>query len=199
MQHDLNKGTEIVWDITNFDKAYYILDSIEKKIILVKHQKYTQSFYSGSDLPAQCSASKYKVLDQADRNQNKGGNKYADREKVTYGDAVQSPQWLGEGWYRITGSAGTRISESKPDKNSCGTWSPGYITDIPKIPVGETNDVKICFHWMSEDCHKSVPAKITNCRSFNVYYLPDAPNGYYRYCTSGIRLLYLSILKGVNR
>ena len=40
-------------------------------------------------------------------------------------DTAQSSDWKGEGWYRVVGSAGTRISETNPGELFGGTYYPG--------------------------------------------------------------------------
>eukprot|EP00088_Acartia_fossae_P069992 TRINITY_DN9256_c0_g1_i1.p1 TRINITY_DN9256_c0_g1~~TRINITY_DN9256_c0_g1_i1.p1 ORF type:complete len:187 (-),score=0.28 TRINITY_DN9256_c0_g1_i1:176-736(-) len=94
-----------------------------------------------------------------------------------------SPDWKGPGWYRFIGPSGTRMPESSPEENHCGTFIPGWVAGLHPTTPGETKDVTVCFHKGKVGCEDKVNAKITNCNGYFVYNLPDTPEKDQRYCS----------------
>ena len=98
------------------------------------------------------------------------------------GDPNQSEEWQGEGWYRFKeGEPGIRMAvtrEENVSKMNCGATHGAYMK-IPDngIPdgFGENRDSKVKFGSDIKDM------KVTNCGTFFVYHLPDAPPDY-GYC-----------------
>ena len=70
----------------------------------------------------------YKVLDSADR-------------KNTYGMGnAACDNYIEEAWYRFTGAAGSKMPESSPNKNMCGTHAPGWLNgQHPSVAEGKVN------------------------------------------------------------
>ena len=70
----------------------------------------------------------YKVLDSADRKNTYGmGNAACDNN-------------MEEAWYRFTGAAGSKMPESSPNKNMCGTHAPGWLNgQHPSVAEGKVN------------------------------------------------------------
>ena len=71
----------------------------------------------------------YKVLDSADRKNTYGmGNAACDND-------------IEEAWY-LTGAAGSKMPESPPNKNTCGTHAPGWLNGRhPSVAEGKV-------HWL---------------------------------------------------
>ena len=116
------------------------------------------------------------------------GIHYCDIEKVPdrYSDTLTSPEWEGPAWYRFTMPAGTRIPESPPGLNHCGTYVTGWLSVVhPTSPGAFNNNAKFCFDdGSSNDCKYSTQGKVTNCGSYFVYYLENAPACRFRYCAT---------------
>lgn len=108
---------------------------------------------------------------------------------------VTSYDWQGDGWYRLTGTAGYMIPEYPPNKYHCGTGMPGWLDGRHPTDQGQTKVAKFCFNRGPpySKCHKWDYGKITHCGSFYVYYLPGAGGEWctrntqqcvWRYCTT---------------
>lgn len=135
-------------------------------------------------LPDECR--NYKELNEPSRSINYGDGTFAsikdhyhcDHNATWAKKFNKSPNWIGEGWYRMTGEAGTRLPEEAVDKFHCGTYASGWVKQHP-TSTGSTEVVQICF---KADCSWSNEGKITNCDEFFVYYLKDTPACRLRYC-----------------
>ena len=95
-----------------------------------------------------------------------------------------SPWWKGPAWYRFTMPAGTHIPESSPGKWHCGAYAPGWLSGVHPTSPGASNNVKYCFAGSTDDCYYSTQGKVTNCGSYFVYYLENAPQCRLRYCAT---------------
>ena len=78
----------------------------------------------------QCSRDQYKQLTEADRRATHGRAQlnYCDRLQwwtMSNGEHHPSPSWAGKSWYRITGDAGSRITETSPGQYHCGATAAG--------------------------------------------------------------------------
>lgn len=134
----------------------------------------------------------YNILDDQTRNiKYVRADEMCDNRSAGRGDfdyAKISPDWQGPAWYRFMGAAGTRISEGKQPKMRCNTGGTSYILQQHPTKDNEKVDVKICFAYDKEenddieDCRWSVEGKITNCKNFFVYYLPETYFCTSRYC-----------------
>ena len=103
---------------------------------------------------------------------------YCDKDKVG-----GERDWNGEGWYRITGEAGTKLVDSPAEKSHCGTFAVGWLHGgHPTISMGEV-DRTVNFNWLDNTAFRSAPVKVVNCSTFYVYYLPNTPYCHYGYCT----------------
>jgi len=93
------------------------------------------------------------------------------------------PEWLGEGWYRILGDAGTKIPEQKVGRSNCGTQRTGWMNGDHPTQIFQTDAVDFCFESKNSDCNWMVTGQVTNCGPFYVYFLLDAPECNLRYCS----------------
>ena len=114
------------------------------------------------------------------------GKRRCDNRGYNHPTIDVSPDWKGTGWwYRFTLPAGTRIPESSPGDNHCGTSATGWLSGTHPTSTGESLDVKFCFHSSNgDDCKFYQPGKITNCGEFFVYYLKDTSYCALRYCAT---------------
>ena len=131
----------------------------------------------------------YTMLNDASRSVDHGstaqGKYLCDNKKESdkYNSTLNSPGWEGPAWYRFTMPAGTRIPESSPGLNHCGTYATGWLSGVHPTTPGASRNVKYCFHgYNGNDCWRSTPGKVTNCGSYFVYYLENSPQCSYRYC-----------------
>jgi cysteine-rich repeat protein len=116
--------------------------------------------------PAQCNG--YGTLNQSWRkvsNNSNGGN----CDKFS-------------GWYRFVEPAGTKMPDSAPPKNVCGTDATGWLQGGHPQNPGETVNRKVCFHWGSNTCNWSTNIQVTNCKDFYVYKLNSTPACSLAYC-----------------
>ena len=133
----------------------------------------------------------YTVLSDETRSVSYGsttvqGNKYyCDNKKGSdkRSDTLNSPGWEGPAWYRFTMPAGTRIPESSPGEYHCGTYATGWLSGVHPTTPGASSNVKFCFD-NGNDCVRSTQGKVTNCGSYFVYYLENAPECRLRYCAT---------------
>ena len=145
------------------------------------------------DLPEQCS--EYTILDEPERSVNnknsrcrdKKGNwicYYDDFGEEGYADA--SPQWKGAGYYRLMQPAGTLLPEYAPGDFSCGTQHTGWLKGKHPEDSGSEVNMTACMDYDRGDrydCKYHFDIKVTNCKGYYVYFLPDITNnGYARYC-----------------
>jgi Leucine-rich repeat (LRR) protein len=124
----------------------------------------------------------YTDLTLADRNQTfndgTGAIDYCDQ----VGNADKSPQWQGPGWYRFSGSAGTRLPEVAPSTYSCGTDAPGWLNGTHPLPEDGVVDRTVCFSFLSNTCWRSSAIQVVNCNGYYRYNLLDTPDCDARYC-----------------
>jgi len=91
--------------------------------------------------------------------------------------------YTGPAWYRVVGSAGSKLTENNPGKYNCGSRATGYLTSGHPSLRGSEKTVRVCFQW-SYACQWQSSVKIINCGDYFVYYLPSVPMSTYgRYCT----------------
>ncbi|CAH3182494.1 unnamed protein product [Porites lobata] len=103
--------------------------------------------------------------------------------KITYsGSTGHCDSGIGPGWFRFSGSAGTRMPTSCPPYNRCGTGATGWLNGgHPTVADGQVSR-QVCFHWPSSCCHWSRNIKVRNCGSYYVYHLNGSPVCNGRYC-----------------
>jgi len=112
----------------------------------------------------------YMVMDDASRNIHYSYERYTDNSD----SSDVSPDWFGEGWYRLQAEGGNYISESNPGPNHCGTKLPGYLTTSHPTQVGDSVYGTMCFdgtEYGHEDCIWPKDIRITRCNGYYVYYL----------------------------
>jgi cysteine-rich repeat protein len=86
------------------------------------------------------------------------------------------------GWVRLEGASGTRLSESCVPSFQCKTQAPGWMVDAhPTVKEGQV-DRQVCFTWSGNCCWESATIKVRNCGDYYVYNFPQAPTCYLRYC-----------------
>ena len=132
---------------------------------------------------------KYQELNSSTRRSNnseKGDNcdKWLNSKGALNHD--KSSDWLGRGWYRITGEAGSKLVDSEVDELHCGTFATGWMEGgHPTFAEGEVRrTVHFPSKWNGIDFGKwSANVKVVNCRTHYVYYLVDTPNCSLGYCT----------------
>ena len=96
---------------------------------------------------------------------------------------ISDPQWGGFGWYRFMKPAGTMMPTSPPPLNRCLTQMPGWLRNGHPSKKGQRNESALfCFNSIHSTCRRHAYGKVTNCGSFFVYYLSNAPVCHARYC-----------------
>ena len=95
-----------------------------------------------------------------------------------------SPDWKGPGWYRLTGAAGTRIPETSPGFQRCGTGVTGWMRGVHPATPGVQTAATICFDDHSGTCYNPLDITVINCGDFYLYNLPETPFCPFRYCGS---------------
>ena len=135
--------------------------------------------------PDQCV--NYKVLDQADRSVNHGGCGYNGSDYVECYcddiDLVTSSDWQGPGYYRIISTAGSRLPESSPGFEHCGTFYTGWLRGEHPQEIYVEKNMSVCFD-ANIICFWEADITVTNCDGFFVYLLPDTPDCRLRYCVA---------------
>uniref|UniRef100_A0A7M5WI73 Uncharacterized protein n=1 Tax=Clytia hemisphaerica TaxID=252671 RepID=A0A7M5WI73_9CNID len=94
-------------------------------------------------------------------------------------------RFLTTGWHRFGGEAGTQLYNGCPAPGSCGTRSPGYLSQNVSIPLGDSRPVRIYFRtfYCGDDYGTVV---ITNCARFYTYkFLPISSIPYWS-CNYGV-------------
>ncbi|CAF1646283.1 unnamed protein product, partial [Didymodactylos carnosus] len=88
-------------------------------------------------------------------------------------------------WYRVVGSSGTQLYDRAPNQGYCGTNYAAYYMGTSPTYYGQTVTGTVCTFYSTNVCYWSTTISVTNCGTYYVYYLPQAPgcNNYVRYCT----------------
>ena len=96
----------------------------------------------------------------------------------------RSVDWKGAGWYRITGGAGTKLADFVVAQKHCGTEASGWMAGgHPTVFQGEvTRTVNFNSHGNRAQWTNSI--KVINCNTHYVYYLEEAPDCLFGYCTA---------------
>lgn len=138
---------------------------------------------------AQC-ASPYRRLTSASRNAafNDGalGVEVCDNAALgqVLGGSVSNQDWLGPGWYRFVGGAGTQMPTQAPGTYACGTDFPGWLVGRHPAPGDGVSPRKMCFQDANNNtCRWSVITTVVACNGFFLYNLPAPPTTCLRYCT----------------
>ena len=94
------------------------------------------------------------------------------------------PEWRGDGWYRVTGEAGTKMIDTPVAGDHCGTGATGWLTGEHPSPCEGVVTRTVCFKHYGEDCQWQVDVNVLNCNNdYFVYYLVDTPICALGYCT----------------
>ena len=130
---------------------------------------------ASTTLPIQCYT--YNSLTDAFRNyQNGYGCCYTPYDTTGY---------ITTGWFRITGSAGTKLYMSTIfTTNVCGQSYPGYFNGSLPTTVGGMTIGNVCFYTGSTCGYSTSPISVINCNGFYIYYLQPTSSTSYKYCTS---------------
>jgi hypothetical protein len=98
------------------------------------------------------------------------------------GSPYHPPDWRGEAWYRFSGPAGTRMPDSTPGQDHCGTWSSGWLAGgHPALGEGQVTRT-VYFDYHNNPEWQKTTVAVMNCGEFYIYRLPDTPSCYYAYC-----------------
>ena len=136
-------------------------------------------------LPTQCT--EYRELDSFTRNTITPGGELSNlcgSASYCYDDTRYSnahPDWSGDGYYRFTGAAGTRLAESGGDGSlyhKCGTGYGGYLDGgHPGVGEGEVSRT-VLFDDSNGGHTYTRDITVTNCGEYFVYKLLSTPCGY---------------------
>ncbi len=124
-------------------------------------------------LPDQCFS--YKILDNSTRSINYNASTLA-CDKAPEGD------WKGPGFYRFQAPAGLNMAHSPPGSHRCGTDASGWYSGVIPENSGDVVEGKICFQFLKTQCQWEIPASITHCGTYFVYYLTNTLGCKLRYC-----------------
>jgi cysteine-rich repeat protein len=117
----------------------------------------------------------YNQFSSADRNKNQiGGSVFCD---TAIGNG-----WLGAGWYRFTGAAGTQMSETSIPTNQCGTHAPGWLNGVHPTLADGIVARQVCFNWSGNSCNWQAQVQVVACPGFYLYNFPNTPVCNLRYC-----------------
>ena len=112
---------------------------------------------------------------------------YSDESKDWTCDNTQkasrlSPDWKGEGWYRVVGPAGTKLADTPLEIYHCGTIGARYVQGSHPTKIGEIITTKACYKH-DRICERPQDVKIRNCGEYFLYYLPETQSCWQGYCT----------------
>lgn len=90
---------------------------------------------------------------------------------------------LAEGWYRISGTAGTQMPNSCPGPGKCNTQYPGWLFGSHPHKDDGCVAMQVCFgDYFSGCCQYRKQVLVRNCGGFYVYKLGPTPGCNFRYC-----------------
>nr|XP_033819400.1 uromodulin-like [Geotrypetes seraphini] len=89
-----------------------------------------------------------------------------------------------KGWYRFTGSGGTRLPESCVPTHRCNTLSPMWLNGTHPVDADGIVNRTACAHWNGNCCLWSRTVQIKSCPGgYHVYKLNGTPVCSLSYCT----------------
>ncbi|XP_030067927.1 uromodulin [Microcaecilia unicolor] len=89
-----------------------------------------------------------------------------------------------KGWYRFTGSGGTRMLESCVPTHTCNTHAPVWLKGAHPVDADGIVNRTACAHWKGNCCHWSTTVQIKSCPGgYHVYKLNGTPVCSLTYCT----------------
>jgi cysteine-rich repeat protein len=113
-------------------------------------------------------------------------NSFNDGGQTVYcdytGGGYDPPDWVGPGWYRFTGAAGTQMATAAPGDYSCATHAACWLADPHPAANEGIVQRSICADWSPGDCWQTWEISVVNCGSFYLYNLPNTIACAYRYC-----------------
>merc|ERR1712156_42123 len=146
---------------------------------------------NNGDLPPQCT--NYNLMNDPKRRYDyvKKGERFCDKADGNSDSRPTSSDWVGSGWYRVTGQAGTSLSThayqwggpSASNDGTCGTRYGSHVTGTHPSTVGQTGTMRVCFELNCNTIGTEHDIDVTNCGSFYVYKLPGINYCSWRYCT----------------
>lgn len=104
-------------------------------------------------------------------NQYKRSSSY----QLTRTDVAISDNFLSEGWYRFQSGAGNDMVTSAPSIATCGTLYPVWLDGSLPLQGDGIVDRTACVVGLMGSCESTIPVKIRNCSTYNVYYLRKTP------------------------
>ena len=108
------------------------------------------------DLFSECK--NYQILSSANR-------------KVTHGSSpLLCDRFLGPGWFRFQGDAGTKMPPGCIPIQKCGTYITGWLNGNHHKEYEGAVTRQVCFHFNS-CCEFSHDIQVRNYRGYYVYYL----------------------------
>ena len=95
--------------------------------------------------------------------------------------------WIGPGWYRIVGQAGTKLADEGRRGCSggclCATHIGGLMQGTHPDLKGQTVTRRINFYEGSSSGSDDFDIQVTNCEDYFVYNLKNVGRCYLGYCT----------------
>jgi len=135
-----------------------------------------------------CSPVRHRELSSGERSITAGAGSNRDIYNNYHTKENRTPDWEGDGWYRFTGAAGTRMADKFPGWNKCSTDSPGYLNVceddksciLPSVAEGK-KDMTACFEnkFGTTVCSDKRFIQVMNCGEFFLYYLVNTIDGSY--------------------
>jgi cysteine-rich repeat protein len=117
----------------------------------------------------------YNTFSDANRNKTQvAGGRFCDN--------VNANGWLGAGWYRFTGAAGTRMSETVIATQMCATHAPGWLNGVHPTLADGVVARQVCFNWSGNQCNWNSMIQVVACPGYYLYNLPITPTCSLRYC-----------------
>ena len=132
------------------------------------------------DEPDPCSDMEYFPLYDGTRNVNYNDvDNFCDASNHNY----TSHDWHGPNWYRMFSPAGSKIPETPVAADHCNTAATGWLNGAHPTILDETVNRTVCFNYSENTCPYENEIKIRNCGDYFLYYLPEVPGCYARYCS----------------
>lgn len=95
--------------------------------------------------------------------------------QLTGADVAISDNFLSEGWYRFQSGAGNDMVTSAPSISMCGTIYPVWLDGSLPLQGEGTVERTACVVGLNQPCQSMIPIRISNCGTYNVYYLRKTP------------------------
>jgi cysteine-rich repeat protein len=99
-----------------------------------------------------------------------------------YCDQQNGNGWVGPGWYRFTGQAGTQMPESAPATYRCATHATGWLNGVHPTLADGVVARQACFNWSGNTCSWNANIQVVACPGYYLYNLVAPPACSLRYC-----------------